>query len=67
MYKLKPTREARDDVRNLAAYMINSLKNLQAANIFFLQYSFHSRRGKQTNHYLKSSKRSSELEIHFKQ
>ena len=38
MYKLKPTREARDDVRNLAAYMINSLKNLQAATGFLKKY-----------------------------
>ena len=38
MYKLKPTREARDDVRNLAAYMMYSLKNLQAATGFLKKY-----------------------------
>ena len=38
MYKLIQTREARGDLEDLAAYMIYSLKNEQAARSFLNQY-----------------------------
>lgn len=38
MYKLKQTVEAKNDVKNLAAYMMYSLKNVQAANSFLKMY-----------------------------
>lgn len=39
MYKVKPTIEAIIDVRNLAAYMSVSLKNIQAASNFLNLYN----------------------------
>lgn len=38
MYRLRETREARRDLTNLAAYMIYSLKNGQAAKDFLKSY-----------------------------
>lgn len=38
MYRLVETLEAKQDVKNLAAYMIYSLKNVEAANRFLYLY-----------------------------
>lgn len=38
MYCLVETLEAKQDVKNLAAYMIHSLKNVEAANRFLYLY-----------------------------
>lgn len=42
MYRLQETREARQDLKNLAAYMIYSLKNVQAALNFLQIYQKHA-------------------------
>jgi plasmid stabilization system protein ParE len=39
MFKIKETKEAKQDLKKLAAYMIYSLKNVQAANSFLDYYS----------------------------
>lgn len=38
MYNVKQTRKAKEDVKGLAAYMLYSLKNGQAANRFLSEY-----------------------------
>ena len=39
MFKIKETKEAKQDLKKLAAYIIYSLKNVQAANSFLDYYS----------------------------